>query len=348
MRAKTKNKIVGVNNAEFSYIYSINGLKQLLLFFDQIAVPDLESLMKLLDKLCGDQATCQFLVDNGFYAPGYTPKFLIGEYEWLIRNGLIFQPNFKAEQSLQSSYEFSLNRMMTEAKQVYEKALSNAEKYLNTSPLHFQKSLDVVFEKSNIFAECRARLMALQLSKTQGIEAVSVTPKHPRDQVDTLLLQLEGKRNITDINSGDVEVLEIVLTELPFPDDSTSWEQLLDYKNDPESRLRFLALRKWMRDAATKNIPAKHLREELEYLIADYRAYLKLKKMKIKPGILQTTITAVPEALENIIKFQLGKFANAPFMFRERNIVLLEAERDAPGREISYIVRAQDQFGSEK
>lgn len=38
-------------------------------------------------------------------------------------------------------------------------------------------------------------------------------------------------------------VLQIVLEALPMPDDSTSWEQILDYRNDTESQGKFLALK---------------------------------------------------------------------------------------------------------
>jgi hypothetical protein len=67
--------------------------------------------------------------------------------------------------------------------------------------------------------------------------------------------------------------------------------------------------------------------------------------MKVTTGALETIVTAAGEALENIAKLKFGALTKSVFSVRHRKIQLLEAERQAPGRELAYIVKARERFG---
>jgi hypothetical protein len=51
-------------------------------------------------------------------------------------------------------------------------------------------------------------------------------------------------------------------------------------------------------------------------------------------------------ALENLMKFKLEKLAKLGFDLKRRNIDLLIEESKAPGRDVSYLVKARAGFPS--
>ncbi len=53
----------------------------------------------------------------------------------------------------------------------------------------------------------------------------------------------------------------------------------------------------------------------------------------------------VGETVRNVFTGRWGAWARAAFEVREQEIALLVEERRAPGREIAYIVAAQERFG---
>ena len=59
------------------------------------------------------------------------------------------------------------------------------------------------------------------------------------------------------------------------------------------------------------------------------------------------TIVKLPfEFLENTLKLKFSKLPEPLFTLRKRELYLLEAELNAPGRELAYIVQAQEIFNS--
>ena len=57
-------------------------------------------------------------------------------------------------------------------------------------------------------------------------------------------------------------------------------------------------------------------------------------------------VVAVAETAENIAKLKFSALAKSLFALKHRRIELIDAERQAPGRELAYIVRARERFGS--
>ena len=64
------------------------------------------------------------------------------------------------------------------------------------------------------------------------------------------------------------EVLQIALNALPVPDESTPWEQIIEYRSDEDSRHKFLDLRNWMSEMARSELTAVEAEQKLEYLIS--------------------------------------------------------------------------------
>jgi hypothetical protein len=147
---------------------------------------------------------------------------------------------------------------------------------------------------------------------------------------------------ILDLQPRDV--LSIVVKQLPVIGDIVPWEQILDFKADPNSRSKFLAFRNWINEVAKNELSPIEIEQKLEYLIDQYKQHMKVHKMKTNTGALQTFITSTAEVLGNLVSFKWGKAAEALFSLKKRQADLLEGELKSPGNEIAYIIKAQESF----
>ncbi|MBA2732392.1 MAG: hypothetical protein H0U54_05825 [Acidobacteria bacterium] len=145
--------------------------------------------------------------------------------------------------------------------------------------------------------------------------------------------------------ANKADVILIVVNALPVPDEKTSWEQIIEYRSDPESFGKFLALRCWMTEVAKSNLSIREVEESLEWLLYDYQRHLKLHKMKVNIEAFETMLTVGAEFLENLVKINWGKAAKLLFTFKHRKVELLEAEIKSPGSEVAYILESRKQFG---
>jgi hypothetical protein len=145
-------------------------------------------------------------------------------------------------------------------------------------------------------------------------------------------------------SSRKSEVAKITITKLPIPDENTSWEQILDFRNDPNNQSALLNLRRWMRKVSSENLSSVEIEEELEWLLDEYQRNIKLHKIKSDTNMMEVLIKSPLELLENLVTLKFSKLSDPLFAIKKRKISLLEAELHAPGREVAYILKAQDQF----
>ena len=136
------------------------------------------------------------------------------------------------------------------------------------------------------------------------------------------------------------EVVDVVIKALPLPDDSVPWEQIIEYRNDPESQSKFLALRIWMSEMARAEITSAEVEEKLEYLIDQYQRHMKLHRIKTNVGRLETVLVAGV----NFFSFKWGEVAQALFSSKRRELSLLQGELTSPGSEVAFIVDAREKF----
>jgi hypothetical protein len=139
--------------------------------------------------------------------------------------------------------------------------------------------------------------------------------------------------------------IHVVFDAFPEPDEDTPWEQILEFRFDPRSAGQVMALRRWLARIAREAVSAAELSEEIEWLMHEYQAHMRLHRMKSAAGAMESILTASAEAVENLAKLRLGALAKSAFALRHRRIQLLEAERQAPGRELAYVIRAREHFG---
>lgn len=140
------------------------------------------------------------------------------------------------------------------------------------------------------------------------------------------------------------DIIQIALNQIPVPDDSTPWEAIIDFKNDQQSMQKLKALQNWITDISKGNYSISEVAEKTQYLLEQYSECLRLHKLRIKMGVLQTLVVGTATFIENIAKLRLGEMAKFPFSFKERKIELLLNELQAPGNEIAYIYAIKEKF----
>lgn len=87
---------------------------------------------------------------------------------------------------------------------------------------------------------------------------------------------LENRRQLGGVfPSGSASVLEVVLKSIPIPDDQTPWEDIIEFRNDPESMKRLRRLRMWVRKFAkdTTSTSLAEMKDEIEVLLDEYEEH---------------------------------------------------------------------------
>lgn len=147
----------------------------------------------------------------------------------------------------------------------------------------------------------------------------------------------------TDLGK-DYKIMEVVLNKMPIISDTVSWQQIIDFKNDPDSKKKFLALRNWMIDISRGDYNSRELIEKYDYLRAEYDAHIKRHKIDTTFGIVKTFAITTAEILENIIKLNWSNAIKTGFEIFEKTSKLSEIEANAPGKEVGYIYKLESKF----
>lgn len=84
------------------------------------------------------------------------------------------------------------------------------------------------------------------------------------------------------------------------------------------------------------------IEDELEGLLDDYAAHMRLHRMKYRRGTLRAIVTAIAEVAENLPRLRFKRAVEPLFDVFDRKIALTEAELNAPGREVAYLVHARE------
>lgn len=304
-------KTIGVISPLISREFS--NIKKYLLAFDELAILEPEMLFKALNTKQEQQK--------------------IDEIEWLMSRNLLFdageivpQPspeNYKILMGL--SREYKINLLMglytfEEATEIDSNqnvvVLQNGTKLEETTI----KGFDFYVRAKSIWLRIVSSLNAFPiLTSSINFETVAV-----------------------DISKSNV--LQTVIKFLPIPSDETPWEQIIEFKNDNDSKSKYLALKNWINETARGELPLNEIEEKLEYLLDQYEKQVQLHKMKYHKGILETLVMTTAEVAENLAKLKFSKIAQLAFSMKNRKLSLMEEEMKAPGKEVAYISKAREKF----
>jgi hypothetical protein len=147
-----------------------------------------------------------------------------------------------------------------------------------------------------------------------------------------------------DSQAEKSDVIQIVLKALPIPDESTPWEQILEYRSDPDSYGKFLDLRNWMNEISRGVLTPIEIEQKLEHLISQYQRRMAVHKMKTNTGTLKTFIVTSLEILEDLAHLNFGKVTKTLFSFKHRQIALIEGELTSARSEVAYVIKTEQAF----
>jgi hypothetical protein len=141
------------------------------------------------------------------------------------------------------------------------------------------------------------------------------------------------------------DVVQLVLDELPIPDDTHGLEDILAFRDEARAEGLVQGLRVWIHEMASGKLTPIEVADKLEDLMFRYERTLKLEKMRRDTGMVETLVTTTAEIAEHLVRFKWSKLAERLFSVRYKQIDLMKAEMSAPGREVAYIVKARERFG---
>ena len=146
-------------------------------------------------------------------------------------------------------------------------------------------------------------------------------------------------------NSVKTDVINLVIENMPVVDDLTPWANITDFKNNEDNKGKFAGLSMWMNKTANSGASMSEIKDELEYLLYQYRKSLELHKIKYHSGTLQRIVVGTAELIENAARLKFSNIAKGLFSVHQEKVELMQAELTAPGKEIAYIYHAQKTFG---
>src|ERR1700704_5153000 len=101
-----------------------------------------------------------------------------------------------------------------------------------------------------------ARITAKKLQKIDNMDAAPL--------MEHEIVIPDGIKH--EYTNKTTSVLEIVLKRLPIPNESTSWEQIIDFRDDSEAAGYLSGLRMWMIDLARQGHTSLEAEQKLEWL----------------------------------------------------------------------------------
>jgi hypothetical protein len=165
-----------------------------------------------------------------------------------------------------------------------------------------------------------------------------ILKNHYEEDVYPLLLVPPPKADSSKKNM----VLNFALSEIPEPDESISWEQLSDFKSDPDTMKKYYGLTKWINDVSRTEKPFHEIEEEYKYLYYEYLRQYEIHKLKHSMGFVEILVGAALDIISH--NFSVTSFKSGLFSVWKKEVDLLEAETKFLGREIAYIYKAKQQF----
>ncbi len=294
-------------------------LKQLLLFFDKLAIFDLEGKIEILRSWKQDQGTA-----------------LANDLEFLKSKQIVFQPGpfYQTGKDLLLSFAPDIDDFMNVAAFLIRELELESEAKKKEKDRDFAK----FFVTLNSQSQFHARLYAKHLQRSEAASASVI--------LSTPLIFPEGVKSSSD-RSGptSTNVIDVILKRLPMPSKQTPLEAILDFRMDPEAAGYLNGLRLWINDAVQKKLTTLEAKEKLEWLLFQHQQHLRIHKLAAGWGTFGATFVAIAEIVEDLAKLKLGKAAAAIVSIGDRKLDLLKAEASSPFKEVNYIVKAQEEFG---
>lgn len=295
-------------------LFSSGYLKRDALVFSRIAIPT-----------CAASAADPLLTRLG----------LLEERDYLLEHNLIFDPERSHSDIFRGISSEVKTDPVSQKIQAILDAVKNDERFreqmLKELGWSNNTELGALLIQFALQFECILRPLSARLREHAQMDAYAVSTLNPQ--------------TFENPTAEKQDVLGIVLKALPIPDEHVPWEQILEFRSDPDSAGKFMALRNWMNEITRAKLSPDEIEQKLEWLIYDYTRHLEFHRMRTNVGTLEAIVVASAECLANLANLEFGKIAKGLFALRQRKLQMLEGELKSPGNEIAYIVKATTEFG---
>ena len=131
---------------------------------------------------------------------------------------------------------------------------------------------------------------------------------------------------------------------MPDFDTRAPWEDVFDFRAEDRTQHFIRSIRRWIRKIVTEEWTQAELEDEVRELVYEYENHLRLARLSGGRGVLRCIITGIAELAEDVIKLRLANIAQLVTAMIDRKTKLLEAETQAPGREVALISELKKRF----
>jgi hypothetical protein len=293
----------------------LDSIKRLSLFFDKIALHNLESA-RITEEL--------FPNDNS--------SFLLDEIDYLIDQGICFdvglQVNEVHEEIIIPDYFSVPNRDEFKKSSAYSQFIQ-LSKYVKKNLFGELGSPPV--KVTSEYLDLSARFVSSFLREYSNFESYPILKK---------IGAIES-----DYFTKKADTIHLVCNKFPVPMASTPWEDILSFRNDKTIRRNYFNFRDWINKISKEKLSPDEIEVRLESLIGDFERYVEVEKSKLANGTFETVVNLAADVADNLVRVRFKNISQAIFSIKKRKFRLLEIESDAPGKEIAYLVKAQERFG---
>lgn len=335
------NELIGLRN--INSLQNVEEIKRDLLIFDKLFIVGLYEWKEVIEQ--------QKIINHNSLLE---QKGLISLNDFVIYDGLItmndqVNNNYGSwetyyEKTKTDNLEFrnqNLEYLMDQGKIIFDyDVLTNGNRF---NDIHKQISPIIEFklkQKENpTFSEYYGLCNLCHDLKTRILSTSYDKSKFTAIPCDSSIYEIE---NITNIKA---ETYRLILEDFPILKiDNLAWEQIFDFKNDPETYNSIWGLRNWITSISKTDKGIGEIEEEYRYLKYKYEQAIKLHKLKTSSSIFQTTIQTSAELIENIAKLRFAKLSDLFFKFKENRISLMESELQSDGNQFSYLFKVKEKF----
>ena len=175
------------------------------------------------------------------------------------------------------------------------------------------------------------RESAARLRKLNGFDAVAVPVQLRPPDIDST----------ADRDS----VIRITLTEFPMPADSNSWESIVSFRSEAETKKKFLRLKRWIDKTARIEVPKYEVYDELRELLYEFEMRMLQRRMPVKITKLDVRVSITDELASEHEKIESFSDDSRSYLLSPERLSLLPSERQV-GQEVEYIFDARARFSS--
>jgi hypothetical protein len=151
------------------------------------------------------------------------------------------------------------------------------------------------------------------------------------------IIREKYKKNLITEKLDISNAISVVLKRFPTINLDISIEKILEFKSDPDSKIKLSRLRNWVTEISKSEMSIKEMEEKLDYLLLEYSNHMNLHRIEFEFGKIETLVTTSLSFIENLAKLKLSEASKVIFDLTRTEIRLLKEENIAPGKEVAFI-----------